>query len=152
MSMLLPSEGVKDILVAGGVGVFAPQSTGVPGEWVIEISRLKSEGQQQICVLDGPGATPEPGLNIEYPSVQVLVRGGKDQYKATWLKALAVKDALLGKPTAEMGLEEDVWAGISMEGDMMFLGYDENERPTFSLNFALIVHRGSVIGTYRDDF
>lgn len=154
MGMLLPSEGVKDILVAAGVGVFAPAAGGSAGEWVIVISRMKSGSgpDQQICVMDGVGETPEHALNVEYPGVQVLVRGAPDGYKAGWSKASAVKDALRGHPRVVMGVEEDVWAGIRMSGDIMFLGYDTNDRPMFSLNFVVTVHRGDVAGTHVEDF
>ena len=60
-------------------------------------------------------------------------------------QAQAVKDALLGLP-AQVVLGDRI-DGITMQGDIIPLGYDENKRPEFSLNFRSIVEPAS--GTNR---
>lgn len=140
-----PSEGVKDILVENGVGVFASES---PNVWAIRISRMKNKPNKMICIYDSVGASPEPGLDINYPGIQIVVRGEPDGYRAAWDKCAAIRDRLLGRPSETRG--GDIWASVTMSGDILFIGYDDNERPTFSMNFQLIVHQGDLSNSHRE--
>jgi hypothetical protein len=143
----IPSNGIKDILVENAIGVFQPNAT--PGDWVIVISRLRDSPNKMICIYDTPGFAPEPGLDINYPSVQILVRGQPDGYIDGMRKAINIKDVLLGRPTELRG--GDLWASFTMSSDIIPLGYDEKERPEFALNFNLIIHQGDLSQSWRQD-
>lgn len=142
----LISEGIKDLLVAAGVGVFQPSAG--PTDWHITISRMRDKPNKMIVVYDHGGLAPEPGLDINYPAIQIAVRGEPDGYKDAHTKARRIKDVLLGLPRTEVN--GDIWASVVMTSDVIPLGYDDNERPEFSLNFQLIVHQGDLTYSHRD--
>jgi hypothetical protein len=167
---LLPSEGVKDILVERGIGVFQGDiaNSNINGNaingWVISISRARAKPNKMITIIDSGGSAPEPGLDIDYRSVQVLVRGEPNGYKDAASKVLEIKDALLGRPYEERwsggssgagivsnSVNSDVWASITMPFDWLPIGYDDNERPEFSLNFDIIIHQGMLGSSWRSN-
>jgi Bacteriophage minor capsid protein len=141
----IPSEGIKNILVENSIGVFQPNA--VITDWVIVISRLRDLPNKMISILDAGGREPEPGLDINYPAIHIIVRGEPDGYVDTYNKCLDIKDVLLGRKTEIRG--GDTWASVTMPQDIIPLGYDENERPEFSLNFNLIIHQGDLSKTTR---
>lgn len=145
MSSALISEGIRDILVTSGIGIFEPDY--VDTGWCISISRMRDKPNAMIAIYDHGGQAPEPGLDIDYPSVQIVVRGEPDGYKNAMAKCRLIKDVLLGRPSETRN--GDVWASITMPTDVIPLGYDANERPEFSLNFNLIVHQGNLSSSHR---
>lgn len=146
MAYALISNGIKDILVAQGVGVFKPDAALT--DWNIVISRFDKVPNRMIVILDTAGPPPEPGLDINYPGIQVAVRGEPNGYVDTMTKCMQIRDVLLGRPSETVN--GDVWASITMSSDIIPLGYDENERPQFTLNFQLIVHQGDLTNSHRD--
>jgi Bacteriophage minor capsid protein len=143
----LISEGIKDILVENGIGVFLPQASET--DWGISISRLRPKPVKMIAVFDSGGRAPEPGLDINYPSIQLIIRGDSDGYVAAHAKARRCRDVLLGRRSETRG--GDIWASITMTSDIIPLAYDDNERPQLSMNFALIVHQGDLTYSWRQD-
>jgi hypothetical protein len=140
--MTAPSKGVADILVAAGIGQFGGNS-----DWSIRIGRSKDSPDRGITIYDGPGQPPEPGLDINRPSVEISIRGGQNDYVEAYTKAEAIRDALLGYPTET--INGDLWASVTMLGDIMCAGYDEKERPWFTLSIQIILHQGDLSGSYR---
>lgn len=134
------SVDIKDILVTAGVGTFAATSG-----WAIYISREPSEPDTCITIYDtgGPGANPK--WLIEEPSIQVRVRGAKLGYLAAYQKADAVKQALLGR--AKQTVNSTVYVSFTMLSEIAHIGYDENSRPLFTINFNIIREPSS--GTHR---
>lgn len=146
----LPSEGIKDILVENAIGVFQPNA--VMTDWVIMISRMRDgDGAPNKCIAiyDTGGLAPEPGLDINYPTVQLVVRGEPDGYVDAHRKCRDIRDVLLGRHSELRG--GDTWASVTMPSDILSLGYDDNERPEFSMNFQLIIHQGDLTNTTRRD-
>jgi Bacteriophage minor capsid protein len=141
----LISEGVAEILTELSIGVF--QTGAASTDWVIAIGRHRDKPNRFIAVLDTGGLAPEPGLDINYPSVQIYVRGEPDGYKDTHAKCREIKRALLGRLSETRG--GDIWASISMPHDVHPIGVDANERPQFTLNFDLVVHQGNLVGSSR---
>jgi Bacteriophage minor capsid protein len=142
----LISEGIKDILVSAGIGVFQPSAGS--NDWHIIISRIKPNPDKMIVIYDTAGLPPEPGLDINYPGIQIVVRGMPNGYKDTSVKSKRIKDEFLGMPKTTVN--GDIWASVTMTSDIIWLGYDENERPSFSLNFQLIVHQGDLANSHRE--
>jgi len=132
-----PSTGFKTLLAAHAAA----------SGWQIEIGRMPSTPDQVILIMDTGGLTPNPKWLLDFPSVQVVVRGKVGGYLNTFNEAKAVKDILLGAPS--QNLQGDRWVAVNMAGDMGFIGPDENERPTFSMNFALIIEPQSVPNSNR---
>jgi len=142
MAMTDPAESVKDILVSAGVGTFA-----VATGWGIFIGPLPSNNDTVIVVNQAPaGMDPYPHLLIDFPNIQVLVRGKAGGYQAARDKCGEVADALNG--LTDTTVNSDVWQSVRQIGNIGFLGIDDNKRPLFSLNFTAIVLPAS--GTYRN--
>lgn len=127
-----PSVGIRDLLVAAGVGVFAATSG-----WAIFIGREPANPVTTITIYDTGGFSPNPKWNIDEPTVQVRVRGSTGNFQAAYAKANAVKEALLGLPSQD--LNGDRWVSVRQLGDIHNLGYDNSERPLFTINFRMIV-------------
>ncbi|HOR28364.1 MAG TPA: minor capsid protein [Candidatus Sumerlaeota bacterium] len=86
-----------------------------------------------IACFEGAGRDANPKWALDFPGVTVIVRSDRGDYDGGWTLAQGVKDTLLGiDPGATV-------RGITMRGDIIALGPDENERFEWSLNFALTV-------------
>lgn len=137
----LPSIDVKDLLETAGIGTFAATSG-----WALAISREPEDPDTTVTVYDVGGLTPDPKWLLDYPSVQVRVRGSPNGYVAGMRKAIDVKDALLG--VTPQVINGNNIRGIVAIGDIAFISYDEQRRPIFTQNWRLTVQ--PVIGTYRE--
>ena len=140
MAMSSPAIGVKDLLVAASVGTFA-STTG----WNISVGKFPTSPDTSIVCNETGGLSPYPHLRLNFPSVQVMVRGSANGYVAASEKIRAVVDALLGIPS--QSLNGDFWGGITQRGDVSFIGFDEKDRPIFTSNFSIIVEPKA--GGYR---
>lgn len=135
------SVNCKDILVTAGIGTF-----GATSGWGIYISREPDSPHTCVTVYDVGGLTPDPKWRLDYPSVQVRVRGAPNGYIDASTKAQAVKDALLG--ITPQTINTDNIRGIVAIGDIAFLSYDEQRRPIFTQNWRFTVQPAA--GTYRE--
>lgn len=127
-----PTIGIKDLLVTAGAGVFDSTSA-----WGIFIGKRPDLPDSCITIYQHGGGTPNPKWLVDYPSVQVMVRGGLNGYQAAYAKAVVIKNTLLGLPSQD--LNGDRWVAVNMVGDINSIGQDEKQRPMFSLNFRLII-------------
>lgn len=140
MAMTSPAIGTKDLLVAAGAGVFASTSG-----WNISVGKFPTSPDTSIVCVETGGLSPYPHLLLNFPSIQVMVRGAANGYVAASDKIRAVVDALLGAPA--QAVNGDDWQGIRQLGDVAFIGYDESNRPLFTSNFSIIVEPKA--GGYR---
>ena len=127
-----PSEVIKDLLVSDGVGVFAA-TTG----WGIYIAHSPDKPDTCIVIRDTGGTNANPKYLLNYPSIQVMVRGSQNGYVTAYDKCENIRDVLLGLPSQDIGA--DRWVAINAMGGINGLGEDDNNRPLLSLNFALII-------------
>lgn len=137
------ANGASDLLKA-----LLTTHVGVSG-WQLEIGMMPDSPDIVIGLIDTPGIgqDPNPKWLLDYPSCQVMVRGAASGYLAVRDEARAVKDILLGITSQDV-LGDRVVA-INMQGDVGFIGRDEDMRPLFALNFALIVEPQSTPETNR---
>lgn len=133
MAMDPPETIVKDFLVAAGVGTFAA-TTG----WSISIGRLPSTPESALCCVPSGGLSPWPGKLLNFPSVQVIVRGNRNDYTGAQSKTREVIDVLLGKTSTAIA-SGDFVGGITQIGDAAFIGFDASDCPMFSCNFSMII-------------
>lgn len=134
--------GVKDKLEAASVGTWKA-GTG----WNITIGQLPTKPDTAIAILLGPGLPANPKYLLDYPSVQVLVRGDANGYVDAANKAQLVKDVLLGLPSQTVS--GDRWVIVTMIGDIIPLGFDEGKRPLFSANFQFTIEPATNAATNR---
>jgi len=140
--MTAPTTNVKDILLAvPGTAVFAKPSTAPVDTWGLFIGKQPDDNSgifdRSITLYDTGGASPLPHLALDYPHVMINVRGKPEQYTATREKAVALKNILLGLPSRDINGDRIV--SVTLNGDINFVGYDDRNRPEFTLNFRLIV-------------
>lgn len=140
--MGLPSEGIKDLLVAAGF------TFGGTDDWAVYIGKRPNKPTRAIAIYDSGGGTPNPRWLINYPSVQVKVRGADGDYSTAYSKAVEIKNILLGIESQD--LNGDRWVHINMSGDIGYLGMDDNEHPEFVLNFSLIIEPANSPDDNRD--
>lgn len=138
MAELPPSDNLKDLLAAHVI---------VSG-WDIEISSMPDKPDQVIMISDTVGIDPNPKYLLDFPSCQIMVRGEVNDYLDTYREAKAVKDLLLGVTPFTTG-DGDRIVAINMQGDLGFIGRDENMRPLFVINFALIIEPQVVANSNR---
>lgn len=131
------SVGARDVLTAHVV----------TSGWQIEIGAEIDQPNKLIMINDTGGLDPNPKWLLDFPTLQIMVRGEINGYLDTWNEAKAVKDIMLGlDPQA---LNGDWWVSVTMNGDLAFIGRDEADRPLFSMNFALIIEPQSVANSNR---
>lgn len=136
MGMKSPAVGCKDKLVTAAVGVFAATSG-----WSLAVGKLPTVPDTALACVDSGGVSPFPSFALNFPSVQILVRGNPGDYVGAHDKGRAVIDALLGCPPGVVNTDQ--WEGITQIGDLAFIGYDEKNRPMFSANFSIHVEPAS---------
>lgn len=133
MASISPAADIVPTLVTGSIGVAAAVSG-----WGIYVGFLPGSPHTAIAIYDAPGETPNPKFALDYPAIQVTVRGTPDGYAAAFTKARAIKDLLLGMNPVT--IEGVIWAGVNMLGDINSIGRDETNRPLLTMNFALILN------------
>jgi hypothetical protein len=127
-----PADDIRDTLVLAGVG-----GNGGVADWAIHVSKMLNTPDRTIVVINTGGVAPNPHWLVDFPTVQIRIRGKKSDYVAARGKAQAVKDALLGiTPRSINGTWYD---GFFMIGDIIQIGYDESDRILFSTNWRFIV-------------
>lgn len=125
-------EDMRGLLAAAGVGSITPNI-----EWSLNLSRMPASPNRQFSIVRTGGKPSDPKWALDYPSMQVMVRGNPGDFIIARDKAQNAKDALLGLTSQTIG--DTRWVSVTAIGDVNYLGYDENERPMLSVNFALII-------------
>jgi hypothetical protein len=138
--MVAVEDGIRDLLVAAGVGVFSAQ-TG----WGIFIGPEPSKPDTTIAVREFAGPGPMPKWLIDFPRVQTMIRGAPGGYQAAKTKAQEVLDELHSIPSLD--LNGDRWNSIIATSGPAYIGLDQTNRPRFTINFRLIIEPAT--GTYR---
>ena len=141
--MAAPSEGIRDLLVAAVVGVFNSTDN---TNWSIHISKQPDKPDRAITIYDSGGQDPNPQWLVDYPTVQVRVRGGENDYLVAHQKCRDIVNALIGLPSQDINGER--WVSLAQTGGIAFMGYDEKKRPMFSTNWRLIIEPPT--GTHRE--
>lgn len=107
--------------------------------WAIEIGAMPGKPDRVIMISDTPSPVePNPKWLLDFPTCSVLTRGDESSYLDTYREAKAVKDLLLGVDSYTT-VDGDRVVSITQQGDLGFIGRDENMRPMFTTNFALII-------------
>jgi hypothetical protein len=126
--MNAPSDDIKDMLVAGDLGLtFATN---------LHIGKEPSSPRNCVTIFDIYGFPPDLGLKdqgYERPSVQIRVRN--ISYRNGWTLAHDIKNLLHGK-------EHETWNGtlytvIYCSSGPALLDWDENGNARFIINFNL---------------
>jgi hypothetical protein len=142
MTTKTPASLIKDYILA-----HAPN--GFLAGWEIKIGKLPAEPDQVIALIDQGGPAGFPHLLVDWPGLQILVRGAKagDGYQTSYLKVRGLRDLILGLDSHPVEFPE--LDGVTERGHIVPLGYDEQDRHTWSSNYQLQVEPGANALTHR---
>ena len=126
--MNAPSLDIKDYLDG-------ESSLGLAFGTDLFISEMPPVPDSCVCVYDTGGENPNPDYNYEKPTIQVRIRGAKGKYLDAYNLAQDIRDFLNGKHNEEINGAR--YIVILCEGDIFFVGYDDNHRPLLTVNFRL---------------
>lgn len=125
-----PCEDIREIL----------RDEGALGAGEGHLSRMPPTPDALVALLDQSGSPPEDLIEYYKPKVQVLVRGEPATYQTTYDKAQEIHLLLHGY--GPVHVHNTRYIGIWATSDIISLGYDDSNRPVFSLNF--MIHRSPV--------
>lgn len=143
MAAKAPSVHLKDILADAGF------TFGGAAEWSVWIGKQPTSPSRAITIYDSGGLAPNPKWLLDYPSVQIKMRGGPNDYDVVYTMARQVRDRLLGiaSYTADNG---DRIVHVNAIGDVAFTGWDDQSRPEFVFNFRMIIEPAPDAYTNRE--
>lgn len=126
--MNAPSEDIKDMLVAGSLGLVFGTN--------LHIGKEPTSPRNCVTIFDPPGYTHDLGLSnqgYERPSIQIRVRNSG--YINGWNLANGIKDLLHGK-------KQETWNGalytvIYCSNGPALLDWDDNNNARFIINFNI---------------
>ena len=124
-----PSMDVVNILIDAGAGLGLTFATN------LFIAKTPSTPDAAVTVHDTGGFDPDTDWSYQRPTVQVAVRGARDGYLAAHRLAQTIRDILNGRHNIDIGGTHVVC--IWCQGDVIPLGFDENHRPLFTVNFRM---------------
>ncbi len=107
--------------------------------WILATDQLSDKPDKQVIVKDTGGRGAEHSVAIDYPTVQIIVRGGSGSggYTEAYDKVIACRDALVCIPSATTEYPE--LTSCTQRGNPVPINRDDAGRPRWSLNLNLIV-------------
>lgn len=143
MTTKSPAELIKDY-VDGRV------PSGELSGWAFFYGKLPASPDKVITLIDQGGLPGIPNLLVDFPGLQILVRGerGGVGYNTGWVMMRKIRDAVLGMPNHPAEFPE--LDGVTERGTIVPLGYDDSDRHTWSCNFNLIVEPAANAISHRE--
>lgn len=130
-----PAEGLHTLVEGAVLGALT--------DFALRIGRLTDgagSSHREIVFIDHPGSPPETIVGVDYPSVQVIVRGAKSLvgYQESYLAIKAVTNFLHLLDTTTPPISYPELVSCLASTGIAPLGNDAQDRPQFSVNFRLI--------------
>lgn len=120
------SVDLKGLLVAAGIGTFGED---------IFISQEPDKPDFAITLFDTTEGEPDTWELIEYPRVQIRVRGNPNNYLEAYNKATEIKNEFQAFINQLIGTTN--YIGIWVASGITNLGYDDNSRPLLVMNLRI---------------
>lgn len=130
---------ILDDVIAALVAANIGQVTG-NGDWRLRAGYLQAEPDRSICVYEAGGMPPEAGQPVDYPKIQIRVRGNEDDYQVVRQKLQDIYN-LLHSCDAPTVLGPTYVYCYAIQSGPLPLGQDENRRPELVWNFRLMKTR-----------
>lgn len=127
----------RPITMLGELLINAGYVAGANTDWSVWLGSRPEHPDKCIVLYDAGGRPPNPAWLLDYPSVQIKVRGTSDSNDAAYAQAVKVKNILLGATSQD--ILGDRLVAVNMLSDISYLGSDEENRPEFVINFSLII-------------
>lgn len=129
--MRSPAHDVAVYLADQGVGTFG----GNLG-WSINVSREPDKPDRCVTLYDTGGAEAFAEIKLFTPSFQVRVRAETGGYAAAYDKQAEIRDLLIDLQNTELGVSnETYYLGIWLEGEIISVGRDDNDRHILTANY-----------------
>jgi len=128
----MPSQDIADMLVDDVVGAKAD---------TIWINKEPSDSALKtpdafLIIYDTGGTDPEAtGKIFDKPTINIRVKGRKGDYSGAQVMIQAVKAALHQRDSETKNSAR--YMGIWQVGEIAFVEYDDQNRPTFTANFRM---------------
>lgn len=122
-------------LVAQGVGTASTVFVGkLPPDPDVVVALFEYGALAPQANLSGP-ANPGTKVRYEFPRVQIVCRGAKDDYQGPWTTAKAARDAMVA--IQNQTLSGTYWISAMPENGPFFLRRDQNDRVEFAANYQV---------------
>ena len=103
----------------------------------LNVGQFPVTPDKAVLINAAGGRPPYPHLALNFPSVQVMVRGKPSGYTEAREEMRLICNLLLGMGSTVAN--EDTYRSCNQLGDVIYLGQDNRGRPIFSANFWYIV-------------
>lgn len=147
MTLAMPSEHMKDLLVTKGYRFKGTNSNSL--DWDIWIGKQPNEPDRAITIYDSGGQNLNPRWLLDYPTVQVRVRGGQGDYAVAGNKAKEIQNLLVGQESYTAANTDRI-VHVNALGDVGFVGWGDKDRPEFVFNLRLIIEPYSQTASNRE--
>lgn len=127
MPLNSPATDISSFLQAQGVGTEGTN---------LFIGREPADPDFVVSIYDTGGFLPNPKYLRDEPTIQVRVRGNKNDYNNAWIKMQEIKDVMLGAQLQVLNGTDYVLFVLAT--DPISLGYDESNRPLIVSNWNLV--------------
>lgn len=124
-------------LTSQGVATTGAAST----SWRLGARELQDSPDRFVAVIPTGGGQQEGVAPLDRPTFQLLVRDAKDGAHGTLEQK--VRDADSAVNLFAGTLASWTYVDIQRQGDVLYLGRDENQRPMYSLNYQALRSRTS---------
>ncbi len=126
-----PSQDIKDLLENSATGlVFGTD---------LFVSQMPDDtnvhDKQIVTIYDTGGTDPDTYHTLERPTVQILVRGRAEKFQTGYTLAETVYNQL--HAIKNQTVNSTRYILIFATSAILFLGYDDNNRPEWSINFRI---------------
>lgn len=123
-----------DLLQTAGVG-----TRGASSGWrIVGYRTPDGQGVPHSCITVAQTGElpPNPKWMLDFPSIQVQIRGNPNDVAGAAQKAEDVRNAMLGLPSQTINDVRWVSVRVLSSGH---IGFDQETRPIFAVNFSLIL-------------
>lgn len=134
---------------SGDTSIVAGEGVGVG--WRLFRDTEPDSPDTTVTVYNTVGSRPNPKFLLDFPAVQIRVRGSAVGQDLAYDEIYAVKQKLLGIQARDLtyGAETHRVDSITMAVDINFLGRDTNDRPRYTLTLNMIVEPGATAADHR---
>lgn len=127
------ADDIMATLVAAGLG----QNTASNSDWMIRVGYMQAGPDKTICIQEAGGRPPETGQQVQYPTIQIRVRGAGDGYQDMRDKEQAIFN-FLHAGNAPVDIGGNYVYCFALSSSPVPMGQDGNRRPSVVRNYRLM--------------
>lgn len=126
-------DDIKAALLTAGV-----VTDGAVTDWKIMLGYMQDAPDKAVCIYETGGDAPDPSSALDYPGLQVRVRGEPDGYQEMRAKLQEIFDNLHAN---EVSVGTDYVYIYAVQSGPIPMGQDEKRRPHVVQNFRIMRNR-----------